>query len=245
MSKKIILENYNELEAVKEDGYRLGSGAFGTCYLMPNGFEVYKLFDDTEIQYYYDLKFFDHLLDVKNDSYVFPENLIYVKDKIIGYSMRYVFGQTLTNCFEKIKLSNLPKFISKLEIDTKKISDSFIKTSDIALRNTIVNKKGFYFIDTDDYLYSDWRTPDKVYEENQKQIRSMLMTEIAKNYSEINLYIKEDKVMQFIMRTMKNDSKASLVDFFVYLEILANKVADVPITTFSDLKKIKVKSNEK
>ena len=82
----------------------IGEGSQGVCYLDKNSGIVYKIFnqvfDDSLDSYLYYYKYNRQDImkfgNIKNNTYIFPSDVIYVQDEIVGYIEPYVNSKDLT-----------------------------------------------------------------------------------------------------------------------------------------------------
>lgn len=237
ISKDIYFQDEIQLNQTKKEWAFVGSGAYGTCYLTQNN-EVYKIynFDISTI----DQKpaDFDGFIGLYNDTYIFPEGLIYVNNQLYGYIMRFIKGQELTFCYDDLTFKSLPKLIHKLEVDTAHISNQFIKNTDIKLQNTLVNSNGIFIIDTEEYRYNKAINPHKLYHSNMMRIKLMFINELSNRYPLIKGMARRDDIMQDILKSLKNDDTVSLAEFFKRLKIIAAHTLGEAVHTIGDLDKL-------
>lgn len=138
----------------------LGSGSQGICYLNKLNKKVYKIFHQ-----FFDFNFEDFSIsygkdeimrfkDVANSSFVFPKDVIWVKDEVIGYVTDYVEGKSL---FEFNPLFvHLDDFCDSLKLvgkDIECISNFGVMSFDV-MYNILYGKGGIKVIDTLDYSLS-------------------------------------------------------------------------------------------
>ena len=144
------------LEYHEED--TLGSGAQGTCFKIGN--KVYKIFNEFCDEYRYDDIVYnkDDLLrfsEIKNNTFVWPSDVIVVGDKVVGYITDYIDAKSLYE-INPLRVS-LEKYIKSLDLvldDIKIISDNGVMTFDVSY-NTLYGRNGFNVIDTMEYTLSD------------------------------------------------------------------------------------------
>ena len=76
----------------------IGEGAQGICYLDINNKLVYKIYHDFLDDYKCNYNYLDimRFSNIKNNTYIFPKDVIYVKDEIVGYIEPYVNNKDLT-----------------------------------------------------------------------------------------------------------------------------------------------------
>lgn len=151
-NSKEHLESY--LKGLKE----LGFGSQGVVYqdkknnkaikvydLFLDGYEDEDIYDEDEI-----LKF----NNIVNDTYVFPEDVVSINNKVVGYISKYVQGKSLYKINPLlIKLDDFTNSINPVIKDTEKLTKESIATYDIMYNIMYINKK-FHIIDTDEYSYT-------------------------------------------------------------------------------------------
>ena len=130
--------------------YFIGTGYNGRCYYAGNN-TVYK-------EFYYPSIFKDNiskLSNIKIPSFIFPNELVYVKDKFVGYTMDYVDGATL-DALKSAPLTDYLKEIILFEYNIASLSNKKIFLSDLKDENIIFTKDNkLRVIDTDFYCKSN------------------------------------------------------------------------------------------
>lgn len=139
----------------------IGMGSQGECFLDKKTNKVFKIFhqyvdeldDDWKFNYTKEnlLKF----SNIRNNSYIFPSDVITVGDEIVGYSCDYVNGNSLftINPLE-VNLDKFSNAISNTINDVHIISDNGVRSYDV-MYNILYGKDGLKIIDCDDYSFSD------------------------------------------------------------------------------------------
>ncbi len=123
----------------------LASGKNGTCYLTSDN-KVFKNVNNI------DSKRVEILSKIASDFFVFPECLVYYKDKIVGYIMEYVDGSTFKNTDFDFNIEEYLSLIKKLEYDIAKLSNLGITVIDSGINNVMITKdNSIKIIDTDFY----------------------------------------------------------------------------------------------
>jgi len=153
------------LKGLKE----LGSGATSTAYYDKKNDKVYKISDRLIDDYAPGITSFniEKFNDIQNDTYVFPNEIVYINNEPIGFIMDYVKGKMLyyVNPLEV----DLDMYTNASEIavsDTIKLSKQNISCSDVVF-NTMLSDNKIKVIDTDSY--------DKLNILNEKILRSNLL----------------------------------------------------------------------
>lgn len=177
----------------------LGKGCSGECYLTEDNQVFKELYNNN--QDFYSLKTFTH---VKNDSVVFPNKIVYLKEKndenIIGYLMDYVDGYLFKDIPLNEKIDYLINASIKAEKDILALSfEKAIIMEEINTANVIYSSDNrFKIIDTDFYTYFPSEEETIIYRTNMHEwgnyMMSVLVTDYPFKYDEIN-YLYEDCVL--------------------------------------------------
>ena len=145
---------------------RLSSGSESTVYL--DGENILKIFtakiccDDGRILAQ------NLLSNLDQQTYVGFDNVYTNNGYVIAGTHKFIEGNQLIKGLKDIDLELLSKFIKKIYIDTKKISDEKILINDAQFLNVFVNQNGIYFIDTTRFkVYS---SSDEIYKPKIKII---------------------------------------------------------------------------
>lgn len=148
----------------------LGCGSQGECYLVGN--RVYKYFWQFIDEEYFDNTVFNkkdilQFSNIKNDTYIWPTDVITVDGDVVGYITDYVDAKSL---FQMSPINvNLDTFVSDIERadkDIREISNNGVYTYDVAY-NILYGNDGFKVIDTMEYVNSD-KGFDELYRHNLK-----------------------------------------------------------------------------
>lgn len=135
----------------------LDRGSQGVCYKKGN--KVYKIFhqfidiDDDEFIVYGSediLKF----SSIVNNTYIFPNDIIYVGDTVVGYITDYVDARNLDSL--NPLMFDLDRFeldLKRVYVDTEIISNFGVCSYDV-LYNIMYGEDGFKIIDTFEYSKS-------------------------------------------------------------------------------------------
>ena len=146
----------------------IGLGSEGSCYRLDKG-TVFKhlcgpCYQQREKEEILQFK------DINIPNYVFAQNIIYLKEEIIGVLMQYINGENLeTHNLYKVRIINLIKAFDDLIEATRKLSNLGIGVFDVCSVNVIYNKTRLYLIDTMDYSRVDIDS-EKLFKENMSRI---------------------------------------------------------------------------
>lgn len=185
----MVFKSLRELNYyIKSNCVFISFGSKGTTYFDKPSNKVIKIFDmaldDSDYEYfeYKDIDFL-RFKSAKNSTYLFPLDVIYLKDRVVGYSTEYALGNSLyrTNPLG-INLDSLKSAFIKTLFDVRTISNSGILTDDLPY-NTIYYPKGkkLFIIDTDDYSFSDM-DGSSLYASNHAQVGNSLKMFLVDGY---------------------------------------------------------------
>ena len=146
----------------------IGIGSEGCCYRLSKNVAFKHLSGPA-----YEKKNAEEILqfkDINISNYVFVQNLVYIKDEIVGVLMRYINGENLEiHNLYRVRIINLIKAFDDLIEATRKLSNLGIGVFDACSVNVIYNKTKFYLIDTMDYSRVDIDS-EKLFKENMSRI---------------------------------------------------------------------------
>lgn len=195
-------EFLNYIEFMKE----IGMGSVGKCYLDKRQKKVLKIFHQffDEMDFGFDEEFHvnykqEEILkfsNIKDDTFIFANDIIVVGDEVIGYVTDYVNAKSL---YKKdplnIDLEILKENINKVKISMQNISEQGILTFDIMYN--ILYGTNFYIIDHDDYSYSDLDS-SKLFEQNYQNFCHELFYFLIEGYFDelVKKYPTLDKMYQ-------------------------------------------------
>ena len=146
----------------------IGIGSEGCCYRLSKDVAFKHLSGPA-----YEKKNAEEILqfkDINISNYVFVQNLVYIKDEIVGVLMRYINGENLEiHNLYRVRIINLIKAFDDLIEATRKLSNLGIGVFDACSVNVIYNKTKFYLIDTMDYSRVNIDC-EKLFKENMSRI---------------------------------------------------------------------------
>lgn len=130
----------------------IGYGTTCICFLLRDN-SVFKLYLNTyrKVELFDTFNMFEHLKmlnNLGNDTYVSPEKIVILNNKIIGYSMKYINTKTLAKMSKDIYINDVLNKINKLYEDTYLISKNNFDLRDIHRKNILYQNR-FYVIDLD------------------------------------------------------------------------------------------------
>ena len=209
----------------------LGDGAQGICFLDKDKKMVYKVFheffDNCEPQYCYNdiMKF----SGIKNNTYMFPKDVVKVNGIIVGYVKSYVNSKDLTsiNPF-RISLDKLVNSINNVRSDIEIISENGVLTYDVMYN--IIYKNKITIIDTDDYEVKDI-DPIALMERNNYNLDYAIYNFLIDNIFDdfVNSYQK--------LRKMYKDKDVDVVIFIKLFRQYLSEYIGFEVNKLSDAKK--------
>ena len=167
----------------------LGKGCSGVCYLTEDN-KVFKEMKNDKLDFYHLKKF----TNVKNDSIVFPNEIVYQYEhndnNIIGYTMDYIDGYLFREIEDNESINNIISASIKVEENIKKLSYQYsIMMEEINPSNVIYSKdKKFKIIDTDFYTYFPSEEEQIIYKNNIYEWGNYMMSMLGGCYP----FIDED-----------------------------------------------------
>ncbi len=128
-------------------------GAQGKCYFDRSTNMVYKIFfsfidEEPSFINREDIMYFSHL---QNDTVIWPTDVIYVGQEIVGYTVRYVNAFNLETMDPlSVNLESLERAVVKAQKDIYFLTESSVILYDV-LYNILFDYKNLFIIDTMDY----------------------------------------------------------------------------------------------
>ena len=149
--------------------------------------------------------------NVKNNTFIWPNDVIKVGNSIVGYTMPYKRSKSLYQVNPLlVNLDSLDKAFVNIEEDIKKLTDNGIRIYDLRY-NTLYNNGKIYVIDTLDYSYRN-----VTYNENREAFDLELMLFLVDTY--FDDFVNNDK----LLKEMYMGFEVRGVDF---LRVFRNKLS--------------------
>ena len=151
----MVFQNKKELLIILSNLKKIGDGSQGTCFYDPKNNCVYKIYngfinEDTDDDFVYSKDTIMRFSNIKTKTFVFPSDVIYVNNYIVGYMTPYVKAKPLYNINPLlISLDKLERNIKEVKKDIKILSDNKILIFD-AMYNILYGNK-LYMTDTDEF----------------------------------------------------------------------------------------------
>ena len=190
MKKTAIVSLYQYLKG----SHIIGIGTTAVCYLMKDK-RVLKLFINTANKKYlfdkYDnvVDHFEKINDLKNSTYIVPEEVLIKDKKCIGYIYGYINSKTLKNIRLNTKIDALIYGYDNLYEDTKEISSKKFHLFDVHDRNILFNGN-YNIIDLDKGTFEDNISEEQILKENMDLINKTIIYSLlrVKEYEIIKFY---------------------------------------------------------
>lgn len=218
----------------------IGEGSQGICYLDKDNKLVYKIyhefFDGCMSDYNYNniIQF----SNIKNNTYIFPKDVIEVENEVVGYVEAYVNSKELNKINPlKVNLDKLINCINKVYGDIETISENGVLTYDVMYN--ILYKNKFNVIDSDEYVIKDIDST-VLFERNKQTFDYAIYNFLIDNYFDdfVNSYR--------LLRDMYNNKDVDVTIFIkVFRKFLSEYIGD-EVNKLNDAKECmnKVKKKE-
>lgn len=154
----------------------IGIGYTAMCFLMNNG-KVFKLYIETFSKKNLfecisnPIEHFSKINEIKNETYIAPDELLLKNGKVIGYLYDYINGKTLRRLNYSLDL--LINSYDKLIEDTYKISEQGFDLFDVHDKNILFDNK-FRIIDLDKGEYKEYGT-ERIFNSNMSEINKTII----------------------------------------------------------------------
>lgn len=221
--------------------------AIGTLLYAGNDCKILLIDDKTVFKKFYDNPFHmtlnskegaKKLVGIKNDTYTFPEALVYDNGKYIGYTMKYHNKKSIVDV-KNFKISDLKDAVLKVEEDTQKIADLRIFSFDVNYTN-ILYKKRFNIIDCDSYYFADKKTDiNDIWQRNMVRFNTSFINGLLDNDN------VDQKVLKKLFKIPSINNKIErlkvgrngILDVITAIEEEVKQISNQKIETFCDLQK--------
>lgn len=151
----MIFQSVDELNVFLGSLIFIGGGSQGDCY--SDGKKVYKIFKDYDESDYEEVAGKDQILqfkNLKNATFIFPEDVIILGGKVIGYITKYTKANNLFQINPlTLSLDRLERLILLAIKDIKYISKNSVRCYDL-MYNIMLGTK-IRIVDTIDYNFSN------------------------------------------------------------------------------------------
>lgn len=227
----MLFDDKSKLYEFLKNSKHIGDGSQGICYLKNQ--LVYKIFynysdEDEDFVSGYDESELLRFKNIDNKMFVWPQEIIRIEDKIVGYISKYKKANNLYKINPLlVDLNKLRKSIIESQREIKIISEYGVKTYDM-MYNILYGDR-LYSIDTDEFSYSDIDTQD-LQNRNIKNFEYELFLFLIDNYFE-NIVL-DNKELKEIYEIKK--------DIILFLDIFKKRISELAgkeVNKLEDVKK--------
>lgn len=215
----------------------IGSGSQGICYLDSVNNKIYKVFHqfydiDDDFDYYHDYTKEEILRfsSIKNNTFLWPNEVIIVNGEIVGYICDYVKASSLyeTNPLH-IDLDNFIELLDYVKKDLTIISDNRIRSFDM-MYNILYSNQGIFVIDHDDYSFSDIE-PKKLFTINSDNFNKEIM------YFFIDTFFDDFIKSHSDLKDMYNSSGIDIKEFLILFRYYLSEKMDFEVKNLGECSK--------
>ena len=224
----VSFNNKNNFDLYLNRLFFLGMGSQGICYLDKKNKIVYKIFhgyfDDEDEGYTVDdiLKF----SGIKNNTFIWPSDVVYANGRIIGYTMPYVSSVNLCNTdLLSTNLNLLEKAIDKSYCDIEILTKNNVCLYDV-MYNILYSNGKINVIDSMEYNFG-----------NASLKENMAAFDAEIRYFLVDNYFDEFVNNDILLREMYHDKKN--VTSLEFLRMFRNKLSEYIGTDIDKLEKAK------
>lgn len=224
----VSFNNKNNFDLYLKRLFFLGMGSQGICYLDKKNKVVYKIFhgyfDDEDEGYTADdiLKF----SGIRNNTFIWPSDVVYANGRIIGYIMPYVSSVNLCDTdLLSTNLNLLEKAIDKSYCDIEILTKNNVCLYDV-MYNILYSNGKINVIDSMEYNFG-----------NASLKENMAAFDAEIRYFLVDNYFDEFVNNDILLREMYHDKKN--VTSLEFLRMFRNKLSEYIGTDIDKLEKAK------
>lgn len=224
----VSFNNKNNFDLYLKRLFFLGMGSQGICYLDKKNKVVYKIFhgyfDDEDEGYTADdiLKF----SGIRNNTFIWPSDVVYANGRIIGYTMPYVSSVNLCDTdLLSTNLNLLEKAIDKSYCDIEILTKNNVCLYDV-MYNILYSNDKINVIDSMEYNFG-----------NASLKENMAAFDAEIRYFLVDNYFDEFVNNDILLREMYHDKKN--VTSLEFLRMFRNKLSEYIGTDIDKLEKAK------
>jgi len=224
----VNFNNKNNFDLYLKRLFFLGMGSQGICYLDKKNKVVYKIFhgyfDDEDEGYTADdiLKF----SGIRNNTFIWPSDVVYANGRIIGYTMPYVSSVNLCDTdLLSTNLNLLEKAIDKSYCDIEILTKNNVCLYDV-MYNILYSNGKINVIDSMEYNFG-----------NASLKENMAAFDAEIRYFLVDNYFDEFVNNDILLREMYYDKKN--VTSLEFLRMFRNKLSEYIGTDIDKLEKAK------
>lgn len=224
----VSFNNKNNFDLYLKRLFFLGMGSQGICYLDKKNKIVYKIFhgyfDNEDEGYTADdiLKF----SGIRNNTFIWPSDVVYANGRIIGYTMPYVSSVNLCDTdLLSTNLNLLEKAIDKSYCDIEILTKNNVCLYDV-MYNILYSNGKINVIDSMEYNFG-----------NASLKENMAAFDAEIRYFLVDNYFDEFVNNDILLREMYHDKKN--VTSLEFLRMFRNKLSEYIGTDIDKLEKAK------
>lgn len=224
----VSFNNKNNFDLYLKRLFFLGMGSQGICYLDKKNKIVYKIFhgyfDDEDEGYTADdiLKF----SGIRNNTFIWPSDVVYANGRIIGYTIPYVSSVNLCDTdLLSTNLNLLEKAIDKSYCDIEILTKNNVCLYDV-MYNILYSNGKINVIDSMEYNFG-----------NASLKENMAAFDAEIKYFLVDNYFDEFVNNDILLREMYHDKKN--VTSLEFLRMFRNKLSEYIGTDIDKLEKAK------
>ena len=224
----VSFNNKNNFDLYLKRLFFLGMGSQGICYLDKKNKIVYKIFhgyfDDEDEGYTVDdiLKF----SGIRNNTFIWPSDVVYANGRIIGYTMPYVSSVNLCDTdLLSTNLNLLEKAIDKSYCDIEILTKNNVCLYDV-MYNILYSNGKINVIDSMEYNFG-----------NASLKENMAAFDAEIRYFLVDNYFDEFVNNDILLREMYHDKKNGTS--LEFLRMFRNKLSEYIGTDIDKLEKAK------
>ena len=224
----VSFNNKNNFDLYLKRLFFLGMGSQGICYLDKKNKIVYKIFhgyfDDEDEGYTADdiLKF----SGIRNNTFIWPSDVVYANGRIIGYTMPYVSSVNLCDTdLLSTNLNLLEKAIDKSYCDIEILTKNNVCLYDV-MYNILYSNGKINVIDSMEYNFG-----------NASLKENMAAFDAEIKYFLVDNYFDEFVNTDILLREMYHDKNN--VTSLEFLRMFRNKLSEYIGTDVDKLEKAK------
>lgn len=224
----VSFNNKNNFDLYLKRLFFLGMGSQGICYLDKKNKIVYKIFhgyfDDEDEGYTADdiLKF----SGIRNNTFIWPSDVVYANGRIIGYTMPYVSSVNLCDTdLLSTNLNLLEKAIDKSYCDIEILTKNNVCLYDV-MYNILYSNGKINVIDSMEYNFG-----------NASLKENMAAFDAEIKYFLVDNYFDEFVNTDILLREMYHDKNN--VTSLEFLRMFRNKLSEYIGTDIDKLEKAK------
>lgn len=205
----------------------VGEGIQGQSLLDKKTNQVYKIFSEEELEgadYGYTYNDIMGLSHIKNDTFIWPSDVIMIEDLVAGYTHSYFEGKNFCDFNDPfgVNLDNLSYAVARANEDIKLLSRRKVEINDL-LYNLMFDGKRIKVIDT-----FEFRKGDITYLENVEDLNNEIKMFLVDGYFE-NIVLDNKRLYKTYY-----DNSISALTFFKLFRKYLEKIKNQEIKYLSD-----------